>query len=56
MGACDLVRWRVLAYETKAVHTCFFGGAWRSMVVLLDLKLSGFVDLGPMDLVVASVL
>jgi len=46
----------VLARETKVVHAGFSGSVWRSIAILLDLKLSGFVDLGPMDLVVASVL
>ena len=56
VGARALVRWRVLARETKVVHAGFSGSVWRSIAILLDLKLSGFVDLGPMDLVVASVL
>ena len=53
MEARDLVRWRMLARETEAVPAGFFGGVWRSIAILLDLKLSSFVDLGPMDLVVA---
>ena len=56
VGARDLVRWHVLAHETEAVHAGFSSGVWRSIAIHLDLKLSGFVDLGPMDLVVALVL
>ena len=33
-----------------------YGGAWRRVALHLDLKFSGLVDLGPMDLVASLVL
>jgi len=46
----------VEARVTKDVKAEFSGGAWMRVVNPLGLKFSGFVDLGPLDRMVASVL
>ena len=52
----SFLRRRVTAREKTLMIAEPSGGAWRRVAVRLDLKFSGFVDRGPMDRVVASVL
>ena len=44
------------ACVTEDVKAEFSGGAWMRVADPLGLKFSGFVDLGPRDRMVASVL